>query len=215
MIATRKKLCLIYLGPILCFIGILYTVFYTEYKLPRMIKRMQNNIASNKELYFQNQTNEEGRKFSIFPPYYSNEKNEEQKYEETENNDGETSFSLEECQIWIPIRDKTLFKDSGSLKITDKTFLDVCSIESGIKSSRADEDTKTKICLLIDRFDKFLLLKHDTNQSEPLVVDFDRNYLKNIRNEEWFKVLKKQYENEGNQLSLVVPDYATIFSGNF
>ena len=87
MIATRKKLCLIYLGPILCFIGILYTVFYTEYKLPRMIKRMQNNIASNKELYFQNQTNEEGRKFSIFPPYYSNEKNEEQKYEETENND--------------------------------------------------------------------------------------------------------------------------------
>ena len=214
MIATRKRLCLIYFGPILCFIGIIYTVFYTEYKLPRMIKQMQNNLAVNKNLISSNRENEEIRTFSIFPAHKSDEKDDLQNENDPEDNlEKEATHTFEECQIWVPIKDNTLTQKTDHPNITDEAFIQVCSIESAIKSSRSDEETKNKICLLIDRYDTSLFNDIDGNQTQSLSPNIVLQYFQNIRKEKWFQALKKKYNSEGNQLSLVIPDYAIVFSG--
>ena len=214
MIATRKRLCLIYLGPLLCLIGIIYTVFYTEYKLPRMIKRMQNNLATNKNLYSPYQGDEDVRLFSIFPAHKPDDKEEIKDENDTEENlESEATHNFEECQIWIPIKDNSLIQKKVHPNITDKTFFQVCSIESAIKSSRSDEETKNKICLLVDRYDTSLLNDKDSNQTQSLPANIGLHYFQNIRKEKWFQALKKKYNTEGNQLSLIIPDYAIVFSG--
>ena len=216
MITTRKRLCLVYLAPTLCLIGIIYTVFYTEYKLPQMIKRIQNNLALNKEIYIQNLTNDETRHFSAFASYDSHEKQNEDN-SKTSSSDSEATYLLEECQIWIPVRDKSLFSEVRlSSDITDKLFLSVCSIESAIKSYRSDEESKTRICLLVDRFYNSLsmLSSSERNQSKSSVVfGQDKYSLQSIKTQNWFRELKKKYDNHGNNLNLITPDYSTVFSG--
>jgi len=101
---TPKRPWLVYLTPTLCVIGMIYTVFHTEYKIPHMIKRIQNNLALNKEIYIQNQTNDETKHFPVFPSYDSNKKQNEDSSESSL--DEETTHLLEECQIWIPIKAK-------------------------------------------------------------------------------------------------------------
>ena len=93
------------------------------------------------------------------------------------------------------------------------TFIQVCSIESAIISSRSDEETKNKICLLIDRYDTSLFNDIDGNQTQSLSPNVVLQYFQNIRKEKWFQALKKKYNSEGNQLSLIIPDYAIVFSG--
>ena len=214
MIASRKKLCLIYLGPIFCFIGIIYTVFYAEYKLPRMVKQMQNNLAINKNLYSSNKESEGIRMFSIFPDHKSDDATEvNQNENDSENNlENEPSHSLEECQIWVPIKDVSLIKNINN-NITDKTFFQVCSIESAIKSSRSDEETRNKICILIDRHDVSLSNNLEVNHTQSLTPNTGVQSFHKIREAKWFLSLKKKYNKEENQLSLIIPDYATVFSG--
>ena len=214
MIASRKKLCLIYLGPLFCFIGIIYTVFYTEYKLPRMVKQMQNNLAINKNWYSTNTESEGMRMFSIFPDNKSNDAKEAKENEnDTENNlENESSHLLEECQIWIPIKGVSLIKNINN-NITDVTFFQVCSIESAIKSSRSDEEMRNKICILIDRHDVSLSNELNVNDTLSLTPNAGVQSFHKIREAKWFQALKKKYNKEENQLSLIIPDYATVFSG--
>ena len=209
MIATRKRFCLIYLGPFLCFVGLLYTVFYTEYKLPRMVKQMQNNLFTNKNSYSSNQESDGIRRFSIFPAHKSKDSNEEIENETENNLENEATHSLEECQIWIPIKDGTLITNNLR-NITDKTFFEVCSIESAITSSRSDD----KICLLVDRHDTSLSNDLDVNQTQPLTANVGLQIYQKIRKEKWFQNLKKIYNKEETFLSLIIPDYANVFSGN-
>ena len=229
MIATRRKLCLVYLGPTVCLLGLIYTIFYTEYRLPRILKRMQQNLVLNDQVYYQNQTNGEKISPSIFGGYDSNEELASPHFKRLSDHDAiddipknediesileeEATQSLEECQIWIPIKDKVYFESlKKSRVITDKTFLSICSIESAIKSARSDEDTKNRVCLLVDRFDKSLSFNLE-NQSNALGLDSERNRLFNIKKEGWFKALKKRYNSEEHKLTLIIPDYATVFSG--
>ena len=209
MIATRKRLCFIYLGPFLCFVGLLYTVFYTEYKLPRMVKQMQNNLFTNKNSYSSNQENDGVRRFSIFPAHKSKDSNEEIENETENNLENEATHSLEECQIWIPIKDDTLITNNLR-NITDKSFFEVCSIESAIKSSRSDD----KICILVDRHDTSLSNDLDVNQTQSLTANAGLQSYQKIRKEKWFQDLKKIYNKEETFLSLIIPDYANVFSGN-
>ena len=207
MIATRKRLCLIYLGPTLCIIGILYTMFYTEYKLPHMIKRMQNTITLNRN---KNQTDGKDKQFTIFGSYDSNEdpkKHKDDSFEEEEGN------LLDECQIWIPIKEQSFISETVDLPLnSDQTFLKLCSVESALRSLRSDEESKTKVCLLIDRYDKFLKRPlNKGNQSNPGVLDFDGNSFHNMKIQKWYKSFRKSYNNK---LILTIPDYATVFSGN-
>ena len=210
MITTRKRLCLIYLGPTLCIIGILYTMFYTEYKLPHMIKRMQNNIGLNKNKYIGNQTDGKEKQFTIFGSYDSNEDSKKHKDDSFEEEEGNL---LDECQIWIPIKEQSFISETVASPInSDQTFLKLCSVESALRSLRSDEESKTKVCLLIDRYDKFLKLPlNNGNQSNPGVLDFDVNSFHNMKIQKWYKSFRKSYNNK---LILTIPDYATVFSGN-
>ena len=210
MIATRKRLCLIYLGPTLCIIGILYTMFYTECKLPHMIKRMQNNIGLNKNEYVGNKTDGKEKQFTIFGSYDSNE--DQKKHEDDSFEEGESNL-LDECQIWIPIKEQSFISETVASPInSDQTFLKLCSVESALRSLRSEEESKTKVCLLIDRYDKFLKLpQNDGNQSNAGVVDFDGNSFHNMKIQKWYKSFRKGYNNK---LVLTIPDYATVFSGN-
>ena len=207
MIATRKRLCLIYLGPTLCIIGILYTMFYTEYKLPHMIKRMQNTITLNRN---KNQTDGKEKQFTIFGSYDSNE---DQKKHKDDSFEEEGGNLLDECQIWIPIKEHSFISETVALPInSDQTFLKLCSVESALRSLRFDEESKTKVCLLIDRFDNFLKLpQNNGNQSHPRVLDFDGNSFHNMKIRKWYKSFRSSYNNK---LILTIPDYATVFSGN-
>ena len=202
-----------------------------------MLKRMQQKLALNGEVYSQNQTNRKKTNPFLFGSYDSNEESASSHFNRLSDhdavdgipNDGdieksrflvedileevEATHSLEECQIWIPIRDKLFFESSKSHVISDKSFLSICSIESSIKSARSsDEETSTRICLLVDRFDKSLSFNLQ-NESSSLTLDSDSNSILNIKKEGWYKALKKQYNKEDRQLTLIIPDYATVFSG--
>ena len=94
--------------------------------------------------------------------------------------------------------------------ITDKTFFEVCSIESAITSSRSDD----KICILVDRHDTSLSNDLDVNQTQSLTANVGLQIYQKIRKEKWFQSLKKIYNKEETFLSLIIPDYANVFSGN-
>ena len=175
-----------------------------------MIKRMQNNIALNKNKYIGNQTDGKERQFTIFGSYDSNEDQQKHKDDSFEEEGGNL---LDECQIWIPIKEHSFISETVALPInSDQTFLKLCSVESALRSLRFDEESKTKVCLLIDRFDNFLKLpQNNGNQSHPRVLDFDGNSFHNMKIRKWYKSFRSSYNNK---LILTIPDYATVFSGN-
>ena len=93
-----------------------------------MIKRMQLNLILNDNVHYENKTHWKGIKNSIFVSYDSsgalasvdfkkpgvgNEIPDEDNERESEEEEA-TTHSLEECQIWIPIKDKLFVKDSKS-----------------------------------------------------------------------------------------------------
>ena len=229
---SRRRLCLVYLGPTICLIGVAYTIFYTEYKLPKLIRqKQQQKDLMNKNLYsygiFANTPNQTNKKKIQLSPFAINELSEDKKIlansvvvtdsradEDNESGSEEdTNTSLEECQVWMPIKDKDLLESSTSKHgISDKKFLSVCSIESALKSARLDDDTKRKVCLVLDRFDKNLLLSL-YNQSHHVMQDFDKDTINNLQTAEWYKALQKRYNVGGSKLKLIMPDYATVFSG--
>ena len=175
-----------------------------------MIKRIQNNIALNKNELIGNQTDGKEKQFTIFGSYDSNEDSKKHKDDSFEEEEGNL---LDECQIWIPIKEQSFISETVDLPLnSDQTFLKLCSVESALRSLRSDEESKTKVCLLIDRYDKFLKRPlNKGNQSNPGVLDFDGNSFHNMKIQKWYKSFRKSYNNK---LILTIPDYATVFSGN-
>ena len=74
------------------------------------------------------------------------------------------------------------------------------------------DNAKRKVCLVLDRFDKNLLLSL-YNQSHHVMQDFDKDTILNLQTAEWYTALKKRYNVGGSKLKLIMPDYATVFSG--
>ena len=185
----------------------------------------------NKNVYsygiFSNTPNQTNKKKIQLSPFGINELGENKKTlsnnalitesrEDEDNQNGseeDTNTSLEECQVWMPMKDKDLF-ESTTYKhvITDKKFLSICSIESALKSTRLDDNAKRKVCLVLDRFDKNLLSSL-YNQSHHVMQDFDKDTILNLQTAEWYTALKKRYNVGGSKLKLIMPDYATVFSG--